>query len=116
MLLTNCADHSLLKSGSRIGAQPDPDDRTPGDDELGAVTSGAKRLGDRNHIFELAKIHRIRENIRKGGYRPNEYTHEVVAEIYAMLIGRRCRNGLGRPEWLNDEIYKLVMRVTGWTP
>ena len=27
MLLTNCADHSLLKSGSRIGAQPDPKPR-----------------------------------------------------------------------------------------
>jgi hypothetical protein len=33
-----------------------------------------------------------------------------------MLIGRRRRDEVGRPEWLNDEIYKLVMRVTGWTP
>ena len=39
----------------------------------------------------------------------------MVAEIYAMLIGRLRRNELGRPEWLNEEIYMLVMRVTGWT-
>jgi hypothetical protein len=32
-----------------------------------------------------------------------------------MLIGRRRRDEVGRPEWLNDEIY-MVMRVTGWTP
>jgi hypothetical protein len=33
-----------------------------------------------------------------------------------MLIGRRRRDEVGRPEWLNDELYTLVMRVTGWTP
>jgi hypothetical protein len=57
----------------------------------------------------------VREVIRAARYRPKEYTHELVAEIYAMLIGRHRHNLVGRPEWLNDEIYKLVMRVTGWT-
>jgi hypothetical protein len=47
MLLTNCADQSLLKSGSRIGAQPDdgdrasnPDDCAPDNDELRGKISG----------------------------------------------------------------------------
>jgi hypothetical protein len=42
-LLTNCADHNLLKSGSRIGAQPDRDDRASGDDELSCARSPARR-------------------------------------------------------------------------
>ena len=43
ILLTNCADHSLLKSDSRIGAQPDPDDRASGDDvELRPLTGEAR--------------------------------------------------------------------------
>ena len=28
---------------------------------------------------------------------------------------RRRRNLFERPEWLNEEIYELVVRVTGWT-
>ena len=63
MLLTNWADHSLLKSGSRIGAQPDPDDRAPDpgdpkdcvpdDDELRGKISG--KLPNRPTIeYELA--------------------------------------------------------------
>jgi len=67
-----------------------------------------------SRLLELAP-EGVRENIRGARYRSREYTHEVVAEIYAMLIGRRRRNQLGRPEWLNDEIYTMVMRVTGWT-
>ena len=66
-------------------------------------------------LLELAP-EGVRENIRAARYRPKQYTHEVVAEIYAILIGRRRRNLVGRPEWLNDELYTLVMRVTGWTP
>jgi hypothetical protein len=57
----------------------------------------------------------VREIIRRAGYRPNEYTHELVAGIYALLMGRRQRNVLGQPEWLDDEIYNLVKRVTGWS-
>ena len=41
MLLTNCADHSRLKSGSCIGAQPDRDDCAPCDDELRPLTREA---------------------------------------------------------------------------
>jgi hypothetical protein len=57
----------------------------------------------------------VRENIHGARYRPKEHRHDVVAEVYAMLIGSLRRNELGRPEWLNGEIYTMVMRVTGWT-
>jgi len=56
----------------------------------------------------------VRSNIRAAGYRPSSYTHEVVAEIYAMLMERLVRDETGRPEWLDEQIYELVMRVTGW--
>ena len=58
---------------------------------------------------------RIREGIRKAGYRSTDYTHELVAEIYALLMARRRRKASGRPPWLNDEIYNLVKRLTGWS-
>jgi hypothetical protein len=37
-----------------------------------------------------------------------------VAEVYALLTGRRRRGGTGRPEWLCEKIYELVRRVVGW--
>ncbi len=56
----------------------------------------------------------IRESVRRAGYRHSEYTHELIAETYALLMERRRRNAFGRPSWLNNEIYNLTRRVTGW--
>lgn len=56
----------------------------------------------------------IAENIRRAGYRRGEYTHEVVAETYALLMARRRRGQAGQPAWLNDEIWALMGRVCGW--
>lgn len=56
----------------------------------------------------------LRESIRQAGYRSADYTHELVAETYALLLARRRRGATGRPSWLDDEIYNLVKRVTGW--
>lgn len=52
--------------------------------------------------------------VRQAGYRRREYTHEVVAEIYAMLMTRRRQGATGRPPWLHSEVYELVRRVAGW--
>lgn len=52
--------------------------------------------------------------VREAGYRPREYTHEVVAEVYSMLMGRRRLGQTGRPPWLHAEVYELVRRVAGW--
>lgn len=57
----------------------------------------------------------VREGIRNGGYRVTEYTHELVAETYALLMARRHRKRSGKPPWLDAEIYNLVKRVTGWS-
>lgn len=54
------------------------------------------------------------ENLRSADYRQREYTHEIVAEVYALLINRRRRGASGRPPWLSTEIYELVRRVVGW--
>ncbi|MGN6258139.1 MAG: hypothetical protein ACTHN3_10385 [Solirubrobacterales bacterium] len=51
--------------------------------------------------------------VRQAGYRRREYTHEVVAEIYAVLMIRRRQGRTGRPSWLHPEIYELVRRVAG---
>ena len=49
----------------------------------------------------------ISEVIRTAGYRPRQYTHEVIAEAYALLMARRRRGETGKPAWLDDEIYEL---------
>lgn len=54
------------------------------------------------------------ENVRSADYRQREFTHEIVAEVYALLISRRRRGATGRPAWLSAEIYELVRRVVGW--
>ncbi|MGE5335808.1 MAG: hypothetical protein ACM3JL_00075 [Nitrososphaerota archaeon] len=51
--------------------------------------------------------------VRQAGYRRREYTHEVVAEIYAILMVRRRQGKTGRPSWLHPEVYELVRRVAG---
>jgi hypothetical protein len=57
----------------------------------------------------------IAEDIRSANYGVSSYTHEVVAEVFALLMGRRQRGQEGRPPWLDQEIYDLICRVTGWT-
>jgi hypothetical protein len=52
--------------------------------------------------------------VRQAGYRRREYTHEVIAEVYAMLMIRRRQGKTGRPSWLHSEVYELVRRVAGW--
>jgi hypothetical protein len=56
----------------------------------------------------------VREDIRSAGYLPRSYTHEVIAEMYALLMERRVRGKSGQPPWLDNEIYKLLQRVTEW--
>jgi hypothetical protein len=56
----------------------------------------------------------IAESIRSADYRQRDYTHEIVAEVYALLLARRRRGAIGRPPWLHEEIYELVRRVVGW--
>ena len=52
--------------------------------------------------------------VRESGYRRREYTHEIVAEIYSMLMTRRQLGETGRPPWLDEEVYELVRKVAGW--
>jgi hypothetical protein len=52
--------------------------------------------------------------VRGRGYRRRDYTHEVVAEIYATLMARRREGNTGRPPWLHPEVYELVRRAVGW--
>jgi hypothetical protein len=53
-------------------------------------------------------------NVRAADYRQREYTHEIVAEVYALLLARRRQGVTGRPPWLHPEIHELVRRVVGW--
>jgi hypothetical protein len=56
----------------------------------------------------------IRNRVREAGYRSREYTHEVIAETYALLMLRRLKGGSGQPSWLHDEIYNLMKAMTEW--
>jgi hypothetical protein len=56
----------------------------------------------------------VGEYIRGEGYRQRQYTHELIAEIYALLMARRRRGEAGQPPWLDNRIYELMRRVCGW--
>jgi hypothetical protein len=56
----------------------------------------------------------VAEDIRSANYAVSSYTHEVVAEVFAILMERRQYDRGGKPQWLDPEIYDLICRVTGW--
>lgn len=55
------------------------------------------------------------ENIRGAGYGQRQYTHEIVADIYAVLMARRRLGRVEMPTWLHPEIRDLIERVVPWT-
>ena len=74
----------------------------------------ARDVADGARLLDLAPPG-VAAIVRGGGYRRGEYTHEIVAEVYALLMLRRLYGAAGKPSWLDDEIYNLVRRVSGWT-
>lgn len=64
-------------------------------------------------LLKLAPVG-ISEGIRSAGYRASSYTHEVIAETYALMMARRIRGHRDKPTWLDDQIYNLLKRVAGW--
>lgn len=79
---------------------------------LDRATESDVEAGDR--LLELAP-RGVAEIIRSADYRLRERTHELVAEIYALLMARRRRGQTGQPTWLVDEIWNLMTRVANWT-
>jgi hypothetical protein len=74
--------------------------------------AGEEDIAAGEHYVELVP-EGIAKNVRQAGYRRREYTHEVVAEIYAILMIRRRQGKTERPPWLHPEVYELVRRVAG---
>ena len=56
----------------------------------------------------------IRKIIRDAGYGSKDYTHEIIAEAYALMMARLVQGRRDKPIWLHNEIYNLLTRVTGW--
>lgn len=81
---------------------------------LSVVRCSQEDIAAGRKLLDLAPAG-IRESIRQAGYRAGDYTHELVAETYALLLARRRREATGRPSWLDSKIYSLVKRVTGWS-
>jgi hypothetical protein len=81
---------------------------------LSVVRCSQEDIAAGRKLLELAPAG-VREGIRRAGYRAGDYTHELLAETYALLLARRRRGATGRPSWLNSEIYSSLKRVTGWS-
>jgi hypothetical protein len=80
---------------------------------LGVVRCEPADVARGRELLELSPAG-IRERIRLAGYPVSQYTHEIVAETYALLLLRRVRGGSGQPRWLNNEIYRLLIETTNW--
>jgi hypothetical protein len=80
---------------------------------LGIVRATSDDVAAGSRLLDLLPAG-LAETIRAAGYLRREYTHEIAAETYAMLMIRRRQGVTGRPAWLPEEVYELVRRVVGW--
>jgi hypothetical protein len=80
---------------------------------LSVVRAESADVADGERLLEIAPPG-VGERIRRAGYRRGAYTHELVADIYALLMSRRRRGESGKPPWLDDHIYQLVRRISTW--
>lgn len=77
---------------------------------LGLTQACEDDVADGPRLLELLPPE-MAENIRSAGYGRREYTHEVVADLYAVLMMRRRREMTHMPSWLNPELRDLLERV-----
>jgi hypothetical protein len=80
---------------------------------LSLARTEADEIAAGGRLLDLAP-EGIRQIVRRSEYGRTEYTHELVAELYVLLMSRRRRGQRGQPPWLADELYRLVRRVSGW--
>ncbi len=80
---------------------------------LSVVRAEADDVADGERLLGIAPPG-VGERIRRAGYRRSQFTHELVADIYALLMSRRRRGETGKPPWLHDRIYQLVRRISTW--
>lgn len=58
----------------------------------------------------------LADTIRLAGYLRREYIHEVVVEVYALLMVRRRKGVIGRPQWVSDQVDELNKEGRGMDP
>lgn len=80
---------------------------------LSIVRAEPEDVADGERLLGLAPPG-VSERIRRAGYRRSQFTHELVAETYALLMSRRRRGETGQPPWLADDVYQLMRRVSAW--
>jgi len=67
-------------------------------------------IADGQRLLDLAPPG-ISASIRSANYRRSQYTHELIAEIYALLMARRLLGVIGYPSWLHNELQQLITRT-----
>lgn len=78
---------------------------------LSVARCSQRDIADGARLLELAPAG-ISASIRTANYRRSQYTHELIAEIYALLMARRLRGVYGLPSWLHSELQQLIARTT----
>jgi hypothetical protein len=81
---------------------------------LSVARCSQEDIADGSRLLGLAPAG-IRESIRTADYRKSQYTHELIAEIYALLMARRLRGVYGQPLWLHHELQQLIIRTINLT-
>jgi hypothetical protein len=47
-------------------------------------------------------------------YRRKEVFDELIATVYAMLVGRVRTSGYGQPDYLHDDVFTVFQEVIPW--
>lgn len=67
-------------------------------------------------LLELAPAAVRRAVLQPPGYRPHEIFDEVIAGVYAMLVGGIHTRGYGVPEYLNEALFDEFKEIIPWPP
>jgi hypothetical protein len=78
---------------------------------LSVARCSPEDIADGARLLDLAPAG-ISASIRTANYRRSQYTHELIAEVYALLMARRLRGVYGQPPWLHSELQQLIARTT----
>lgn len=78
---------------------------------LSVARCSPEDIADGARLLDLAPAG-ISASIRTANYRRSQYTHELIAEIYALLMARRLRGVYGQPTWLHSDLQQLIARTT----
>lgn len=82
---------------------------------LSLMRSTAEQRADGPRLLSLL-TEGLRGAIRPDDYRPSQLFDEIIATLYALMVGRIREHGYGVPEFLHPDLFAAFQEVIPWPP